>query len=102
DATLITFSDGLTKVWRNHVFKAGMLYQHALYNQYHQAGGNSFPGTFDFQTNSSFPTDSGYAYANAALGNYYSYKEVTNRVDYAPVSRIPEWYLQDHWKVTKT
>jgi len=100
DSTLFTFNDGLSKVWRNHLFKGGVHIEHAVYNQYHQAGGNSFPGSFDFQTNSSFPSDSGYAYANALLGNYYSYTEATNRVNYAPVTRIFEWYIQDQWKVT--
>jgi hypothetical protein len=99
DATAISFSDGLTKVWRNHVFKAGVRIEHILYNQYHQAGGNSFPGSFAFGTDSANPLDSGYAYANVILGNFNTYTEATNRVDYAPITRIYEWYVQDHWKL---
>ena len=98
DSTAFTFSDGLTKIWREHTFKVGFKMQHALYNQYHQAGGANFPGNFNFQTNSSFPDDTGYAYANAFLGNYYSYTEATNRVNYQPITRIVEWYAEDHWK----
>jgi len=98
DSTAFTVTDGLTKIWKEHTFKAGFKVQHALYNQYHQAGSANFPGNFDFQTNSSFALDTGYAYANAFLGNYYSYTEATNRVNYQPITRVYEWYVQDHWR----
>jgi hypothetical protein len=99
DSTKFSFSDDLTKIWRGHEFKAGVHLERALYNQYHQAGGNSFPGAFAFGTDSSNPLDSGYAYANAILGNYSTYTEATNRVDYAPITRIYEWYVRDHWRI---
>ncbi|MBV9611414.1 MAG: TonB-dependent receptor, partial [Acidobacteriaceae bacterium] len=99
DSTALSFSDGLSKVWGNHLFKGGVYYQHTLYNQYHQAGGTGFPGSFNFQTDSNNPFNTGYAYANAILGYYDTYSEATNRVNYAPITRIWEWYLQDHWKV---
>jgi len=100
DATAFTISDGLSKVWRNHLFKVGVHLEHILYNQYHQAGGNSFPGAFAFGTDANNPLDTGYAYANAVLGVFTSYAERTNRVNYAPISRIYEWYAQDTWKLT--
>ena len=100
DSTAFSFSDNITKVWRAHEFKAGIHLEHALYNQYHQAGGNGFPGNFSFANDTSNPLDSGYAYANAILGNYDTYSEATNRVDYAPITRIVEWFVQDHWKLT--
>jgi len=101
DATAFTLSDGLSKVWNNHLFKVGVHLEHILYNQYHQAGGNSFPGSFAFGTDSNNPLDSGYAYANAILGFYSTYNERTNRVNYAPITRIAEWYAQDTWKVSR-
>ena len=100
DSTSYTLKDNISKVWKSHLFKAGFQYQHALYNQYHQAGGNSFPGSFAFGTDTSNPNDSGYAYANAYLGNYDTYTEATNRVDYAPITNIIEWFVQDKWRVT--
>jgi hypothetical protein len=100
DSTSYTFKDNISKVWKNHLFKAGFQYQHALYNQYHQAGGNSFPGSFAFGTDTSNPNDSGYAYANAYLGNYDTYTEATNRVNYAPITNIVEWFIEDKWRVT--
>jgi len=99
DSTSWQFSDNLSKVWRNHLFKVGVLIEHKLYNQYHQAGGNSFPGSYSFSTTSSNPGDTGYGYANALLGNYNTYTEATNRVDYAPITKVYEWYGQDDWKI---
>ncbi|HYL72760.1 MAG TPA: TonB-dependent receptor [Bryobacteraceae bacterium] len=101
DATAYTLSDGLSKVWNIHLFKVGVHLEHILYNQYHQAGGNSFPGSFAFGTDSNNPLDTGYAYANAMLGFFSTYNERTNRVNYAPITRIAEWYAQDTWKVTR-
>ncbi|HLH18785.1 MAG TPA: carboxypeptidase regulatory-like domain-containing protein [Bryobacteraceae bacterium] len=101
DSTAFTFSDGLTKVWNAHTFKTGFKMQHALYNQYHQAGGANFPGNFAFGTDSNNPLDSGYAYANAFLGYYDTYTEATNRVNYQPITRVYEWYVQDHWKIAR-
>ena len=99
DSTLLQLSDNVTKVWNTHTIKFGFLLAHRLYNQYHQDGGNSFPGSFAFGTDSSNPLDSGYAYANAILGNYDTYTEATNRVNYAPITKNVEWYVQDHWKL---
>jgi hypothetical protein len=99
DSTLFSFSDGLSKVWGAHLFKAGFHFQHGLYNQYHQAGSNNFPGNFNFATDANNPNDSGNPYANAVLGNFDTYTEGTNRVNYAPITKIVEWYVQDHWKV---
>jgi hypothetical protein len=101
DSTAYSLSDNISRVWGAHLFRAGVLFQHVLYNQYHQAGGNSFPGSFSFATDSSNPNDTGYAYANAILGNYDTYTEATNRVNYAPVTHVFEWYLQDHWRATQ-
>jgi len=100
DSTSYTFKDTISKIWNTHLFKAGFQFQHALYNQYHQAGSNAFPGSFAFGTDANNPLDSGYAYANALLGNYDTYNETTNRVDYAPITTIIEWFVQDKWRVT--
>ncbi len=100
DSTLLQLSDSVTKIWNKHTIKAGVFLAHRLYNQYHQAGGNSFPGSFAFATDSSNPLDSGYAYANAILGNYDTYTEATNRVNYAPITKNAEWYIQDHWRLS--
>jgi hypothetical protein len=91
------FSDGLTKVWGRHTFKVGMYGQKGRYVQH--PIGNIFDGQFGFDINTKNTLDSGYAYANALLGNYNSYQEGTRTV-YAPKWKLFEWYLQDNWKIT--
>ena len=94
-----TFSDSLSKIWRVHQFKAGIQAERAVYFQYHTGSGN-FAGSFNFGTTSSNPGDTGNAYANALLGNFQTYTEATARADYAPLTRILEWYVQDAWRVS--
>jgi hypothetical protein len=100
DSTKFTISDDLTWIRERHEFKFGLRLERALYNQYHQAGSANFPGFFAFGTDSANPLDSGFAYANAMLGVYSTYTESNNRVDYAPITRIYEWYARDHWRAT--
>ena len=100
DAQWFTFKDNISKVWKSHTFKAGFQYQRNINNQYHHAGSNGFPGAFAFGTDANNPLDSGYAYANALLGNYDTYNETTNRVDYSPIGTVVEWFVQDKWKIT--
>jgi hypothetical protein len=96
-----TIKDTVSKVWRSHLFKAGIDFEKAYAYQYHHAGGNAFPGSFAFATDANNPLDSGYAYANAILGNYDTYNETTNRVTYEPIRTILEWFVQDSWKVSR-
>jgi hypothetical protein len=94
-----SFSDSLSKVWRSHQFKVGIQAEHVIYNQYHTGTAN-FAGNFKFDRDTNNPNDSGYAYANALLGNFSQYTEGTARADYSPVTRILEWYGQDSWRAS--
>jgi hypothetical protein len=89
--------DSITKVWNRHTSKAGFYLQKGNYLQRHI--GSTFDGQFSFDTNTSNPLDTGYAYANGILGAYNSYTEGSNTVDYNPQWWVTEWYLQDSWKV---
>lgn len=91
------YTDGLTKVWNKHTTKFGIFWQNGRYVQH--PIGNQFNGSFSFNVNSANSTESGYAYANALLGNYGSYTEGTRTV-YAPKWKLFEWYAQDNWKIT--
>jgi len=90
-------TEAITKVWRSHTAKAGVYFQSSRYLQRHI--GSVFDGNFDFRTNSSNPSDTQYAYANFLTGNFNSYQEGSNPVDYAPHWKILEWFLQDNWKI---
>ena len=92
-------SDSLTKVWGKHTFKAGVYFEIAEYLQAHTGG--SFTGTFNFGRSSTNPFDSQSPFSNALLGNFQNYTEVTRRIDYDPVNKVLEWYVQDNWKVNR-
>jgi hypothetical protein len=90
--------DGLTKVYKSHTFKVGVDMKF-IYTKNGDSG--NFGGSFSFQTDTNNPLDSGYAYANALLGNFRTYTESTSRPRQFDYSRIVEWYAQDTWKVVK-
>ncbi|MDP9049447.1 MAG: hypothetical protein M3O31_01815 [Acidobacteriota bacterium] len=94
------FNDGITDIWRNHIFKAGFYLHIDRFVEHHVAG--SFNGLFDFSVNSQNPNDSGNTFANELLGNFYQYTESTAAPDYDPITHVLEWYLQDSLKVKKT
>jgi hypothetical protein len=98
DASTWSFSSSLTKVLRTHQFKTGIQAERVIYYQYHTGSAN-FAGTFDFGRDVQNPGDTGYAYANALLGNFRNYTEASARANYAPTTRILEWYVQDSWRV---
>lgn len=98
DASTWTLSDGVSKVWKQHLFKVGIQAERVIYDQFHTGAGN-FAGAFNFGQSSSNPVDTGYAYSNAMMGFFQTYTESTNRTDYRPVTPILEWYVQDTWHV---
>ena len=87
----------LTKVWGSHSAKFGVYFQHSYKPQSIFA---SFNSQVNFIDNSSNPFDTGFGYANAAVGVFNSYTQASK---YAlPEWRYKnfEWYLQDNWKAT--
>ena len=81
-----------------HLLKFGVLFQRAWNNKGNKG---NFGGSFDFGRNTQNPLDSNYAYSNAALGNFNSYTEASQRVS-APVRMtLWEWFAQDSWKVSR-
>lgn len=91
-------TDGLSKVWHGHTFKVGLDIK-ATYTKNGDSG--TFGGNFSFATDSNNPLDSGYAYANALLGNFRTYVESTSRPRQFDYSRIVEWYAQDNWRIRR-
>lgn len=88
----------LTKVWGAHTSKVGFYYQ----NSYKpQSIFSSFNSQINFIDDGNNPFDSGFGYANAALGVFNTYTQASK---YAlPEWRYHnyEWYLQDNWKMKK-
>ena len=101
EADTWTFTDNLTKIWKNHQFKTGVQYERVHY-LFEQSGPNDiFAGKFDFSHDTANTvTNTTYPYANALLGYFKSYTESTNRTQYSPLTPILEFYGQDAWKLT--
>ena len=91
----LSFSDGLTKLSGAHTYKFGVDIETDTYLQTN----HNRVGTFAFDQNSSNPNDSNEAYANALLGNLYTYSQVTKLVSYDPRTTVLDFYAQDTWKV---
>jgi hypothetical protein len=71
-----------------------------------EAPGGQWSGVFDFgnATTNGFTTaagNTGYAYANALLGNFNSYTENNARPFTNEQLTLLQWYAQDQWKVNR-
>jgi hypothetical protein len=91
-------TDNWTKVRGAHIAKAGLFVERVQRAARRAA---SFNGTFDFSQDVNNPGDTGWAYANALLGNYRSYTE-SDAIPWGNMRYFNiEWYAQDTWKVTR-
>ncbi len=96
--TTLHWIDNFTKVWNGHVFKAGIALERSRKDQTSFANSN---GEINFGDSSSNPLDTGFGFANMALGIYTSFNQAagyfTGQYRYTNV----EWYIQDQWKATR-
>src|SRR5499427_4427616 len=100
DYILPSIADNLSYIRGNHSYKFGLYFERLLNRE---APGGNWSGTFNFGTSSGFTTSlgsTGYAYANALLGNFNSYSEQTARPFTNNEIRLLQWYAQDQWKVS--
>ncbi len=95
--TTIDITDGISKVWRQHTIKAGMYLQRSRKNQ---SSFGAFDGTYNLGDNSANPYDTGFGFANAALGTYNSFSQAANFINGQYRYWNAEFYVQDTWKVT--
>jgi len=98
-----SFSDNLSWTRGNHTYKFGVYFER-LFNR--EAPGGTWSGQLDFGTGNTtgFTTaagNTGFAYANALLGNFNTYTEQSAR----PFTNLQlnqwQWYAQDQWKVNR-
>jgi hypothetical protein len=96
---IIHWADNVTVIRGSHTFKAGIYVERFTRNQ--KKTGTVFNGAFDFQNNATNPFNTGYAYSNAALGDFYSYTQSTSR-DWMNIRNWDqEGFIQDNWKATR-
>ncbi len=96
-----SFADNLSITRGNHSYKFGAYFERLLNGE---APGGSWSGTFNFGTATAFTTSlgsTGYAYANALLGNFQTYTEGTSRPFTNLAMKVLQWYGQDEWKVNR-
>jgi len=95
---LFTWSDGWSKIHGRHTMKFGFYAERA---RNYEGERGVFAGDFDFGRDVNNPNDSGWAYANAALGNFRSYQESNTRIGTLARGSTMEWYAQDNWKASR-
>ncbi|MGH9838741.1 MAG: hypothetical protein ACREEM_08155, partial [Blastocatellia bacterium] len=96
--TLITFTDNITYTLGSHNLKAGFYFERA---RNYEGATAVFGGQFTFSNDVNNPLNSGYAYANAVLGNFTSYTEATFRPSGEGRQSLADWFVQDSWKATR-
>jgi len=99
--TTIDLTDSVTKVWRNHVIKAGFYMQRSRKDQ---TSFGAFNGSYNFGDQGgptgANPLDTGYGFANALLGVYQSFNQAQHHINGLYRYWNIEQYVQDTWKVT--
>lgn len=96
-----SFADNLSITHGNHTFKFGTYFERLLNSE---APGGNWSGTLNFGTAGAFTTalgSTGYAYANALLGNFQTYSEQSGRPFTNNEIHLLQSYAQDEWKVNR-
>jgi len=97
-----SFADNLSITHGDHSFKFGVYFERLLNGE---APGGQWSGVFNFAGNDNNYTiqlgNTGYAYANALIGNFRNYQESTAR----PFTNLRltqvQWYAADQWKLSR-
>ncbi|MBO0722889.1 MAG: TonB-dependent receptor, partial [Blastocatellia bacterium] len=91
------WSVSLSKIHGSHNMKFGLFWQNSFKPQSSFANNN---GQYNFVNDASNPLDTGFGFANAAVGVYNSFTQASGYFigDYR--YNNVEWYAQDNWKVT--
>ena len=93
-------SVSLTKIVGRHTMKAGFYSNHSLKQQnLNQRNALPFQGDLSFANDTNNPLDTGFGFANAALGVFTAYTQQSSFVEGKFVYNQIEAYVQDNWKV---
>jgi hypothetical protein len=96
--TTLDWVDNFSKVLNQHLFKAGFYLQRSYKDQTSFANSS---GNFNFGDGGGNPLDTGFGFANAAVGVFQTFNQAsiypTGQYRYTNL----EFYLQDTWKATR-
>jgi hypothetical protein len=93
--TTFEFADNLSKLLNKHMVKGGVFIHR---NRKNQSAYAKTSGHYDFGDNSADPYDTGFGFANAAIGTFYSFTNANQYVTGQYRYTNAEFYLQDTWK----
>ena len=95
-------TNNLSWVRGTHQFKFGIFWElnYASEGPRSAAAGRHM-GTFDFRRDRNNPLDTNHPFANALLGNFFSYAESSGSSLGRAYTYTFEWYAQDSWKATR-
>jgi hypothetical protein len=91
------WSASLSKIWGAHNVKFGWFWQNSFKPQSSFANNN---GQYNFVNDAANPFDTGFGFANAAIGVYNQFNQASAYVIGKYRYNNVEWYVQDNWKVT--
>jgi hypothetical protein len=92
----------LTKIWGSHTSKAGFYNNHSFKAQNTGAGGVpnlGFQGYVNFGNDTNNALDTGFGFANAAVGVFTQYLQQSKLIEGSMIYNNTEFYVQDNWKV---
>jgi hypothetical protein len=89
----------ITKIKGNHTLKAGVYWNHSYKAQQAGQNGNNWQGAISFANDTNNPLDSGFGFANAALGIFDTYTQQSKYVEGDFVYNNIEAFVQDTWKI---
>jgi hypothetical protein len=95
--TTIDLSDNVTKIVGTHTAKIGIYFQRSRKNQTSFGNNNGF---YNFGDTSNNPLDTGYGYANAALGVFQTMDQASAYINGQYRYSNVEGFIQDTWKIT--
>ncbi|MEO7273565.1 MAG: hypothetical protein ABIX28_24150, partial [Vicinamibacterales bacterium] len=88
----------VTRRMGRHSVKVGYQLDHSLKLQEQLGNPKPFQGTLNFSNDGNNPLDSGFGFANAALGIFSSYSQIDRLIEGNFIYNSHEWYIQDNWK----
>ena len=87
----------LTKVKSSHTLKAGFYWNHSFKAQQSLAG--TWQGSINFGNDANNLLDTQFGFANAAMGVFSSYSQLSKYVEGNYVYNNIEGFIQDNWRV---
>jgi hypothetical protein len=91
------FAGSVSKIWGPHNTKFGIFWQNSFKPQSSFANNND---VYNFVNDASNPLDTGFGFANAAVGVYNQFTQASVYAVGEYRYNNVEWYAQDNWKVT--